>query len=114
MKTVETWTNKNADIDLLRRCKRAITEAAAGAEVILYGSRARGDAGEDSDYDLMVIVDGTVDMALEEKIHEQIFPLELDSEAVLTLIVYNKQQWDSPLYRAIPLHKNVDREGVLL
>ena len=99
---------------MLRRCKRAITEAAAGADVILYGSRARGDAGEYSDYDLMVIVDGPVDMALKEKIHEQIFPLELDSGVVLTLIVYNKQQWDLPLYRAMPLRKNVDREGVLL
>jgi hypothetical protein len=45
---------------------------------------------------------------------ESIYPLELDTGAVLTLAIYNKQQWDTPLYRAMPFHKNVDREGVLL
>ena len=108
------WISNICDIELLRRCKKAITEVAADADVILYGSRARGDADEYSDYDILVIVDGPADMALEEKIRGNIYPLELETGAVLTLILYNKQQWDSPLYRAMPLHKNIDREGVLL
>ena len=114
MKSIESWQNNTADKELLRRCKKAITEAAAGAEVILYGSHARGEAGKYSDYDLMVLVDGPVNMALKEKILDQVFPLELETGEVLTLIVYNKQQWDSPLYRAMPLHKNIDRDGILL
>jgi len=82
--------------------------------VILYGSRARGDAGEYSDYDIMVIVNQTVNMALKEKILDNIFPLELETGAVLTYIVYNKTKWDSPLYQVVPLHKNVERDGVIL
>ena len=114
MKPIESWQNNTADKKLLRRCKQAITETAAGVEVILYGSHARGEAGKYSDYDLMVLVDGPVNMALEEKIIDKIFPIELESQEVLTLIIYNKQQWNSPLYRAMPFHKNVDRDGVIL
>ena len=114
MISIDSWTSRAADVELLRRCKRAITEAVPDADVILYGSRARGDAREDSDYDILIIVDGPVDMALKEKILSNVYPLELDTGAVLTLITYSKQQWDSSLYRAMPLHKNVDREGVLL
>ncbi|MBI3350349.1 MAG: nucleotidyltransferase domain-containing protein [Burkholderiales bacterium] len=42
-----------------------IVEALRGdgqvAKVILFGSQARGDAGEDSDWDVMVVERGTVD-----------------------------------------------------
>ena len=82
--------------------------------MVLYGSRARGDAKKYSDYDLLVIVNGPVDMAVKERIIAKVYPLELESCEMLTLIVYNRQQWDSPLYRAMPFHKNVDREGVLI
>ena len=114
MKSMNLWTTDVADIELLQRCKRAITKVAANADVILYGSRARGDADKYADYDILVIVNGPVDMALKEKILANIYPLELQSGEMLTLIVYSSQQWDSALYRAMPLHKNVEREGVLL
>jgi predicted nucleotidyltransferase len=114
MITVDDWKPVSADVELLKRCKQAIRQVVPDADVILYGSRARGDANEYSDYDILIIVDVSVDMALEEKILDNIYPLELETCQVLTFIVYSEQEWNSPLYRAMPLHKNVDREGVLL
>jgi predicted nucleotidyltransferase len=114
MKAISSWKGSAADIGLLEQCKRAIRAAAANADVILYGSRARGDAREYSDYDILILVDGPADMALEERILDKVYPLQLDTGAMFTLIVYNKQQWDSALYKAMPLHKNIDRDGVLL
>ena len=114
MRPVNLWTSSVTDATLLQRCKRAITDVVADTDVILYGSRARGDADEDSDYDILVIVDGPVNMALKKEILSNVYPLELETGEVLTLVVYSRQQWDSPLYRAMPFHKNVDREGVLL
>jgi predicted nucleotidyltransferase len=114
MRPLNSLTSSAADTTLLQRCKKAVTDVVGDAEVILYGSRARGDAQEDSDYDILVIVDGPVNMALEERILSKVYPLELDTGAMLTLIVYNRQQWDSALYRAMPFHKNVDREGVVV
>lgn len=42
--------------DLIERVARALADAAGGpARVILFGSRARGDAVDDSDVDLLVV-----------------------------------------------------------
>lgn len=102
------------DHRLLAECKAAVEEVAPDASLILYGSRARGDAHEDSDYDLLILVDQEPDMELERAIVNQLVPLEVRTGEVLTVLVYARSQWDSALYRAMPFHKNVTREGVLL
>jgi predicted nucleotidyltransferase len=83
-------------------------------QTLFFMAHARGDANEYSDYDILIIVDGFVDMALEKRILDKIYPLEVETCQVLTFIVYSKQDWDSPLYKVMPLHKNVDRDGVIL
>ena len=110
----ESWQAKTADTDLLQRCKRAIRAVVPDADVILYGSRARGDAKHDSDYDLLVLVDRPVTGTLSEQLVSSIYPLELESGAVLTLIPHNRGLWNSKLYQAMPFHENVDRDGVSL
>ncbi len=101
-----------ADHGLLVECKAAIQEVVPEAGVVLYGSRARGEAREDSDYDLLVLVDQEPNMELERAIVDRLVPLEVRTGKVLTVLVYSRSQWDSALYRAMPFHRNVTREGV--
>ena len=110
----ESWQAPAAEADLLQRCKRAIRSVVPEADVILYGSRARREAAPDSDYDLLALVDRPVDVALRERLVSAVYPLELETWAVLTLIVYRRERWNSALYRAMPFRRNVEREGVLL
>jgi len=115
VRSISSWQARDADqIGLLRRYKAAVEAVVAEADIILYGSRARGDADEDSDYDVLVVVDGLVDMDLEDAIRSRAYPLELETGAVITLMVYSRQDWDSPRYQVMPFHRNVEREGVVL
>lgn len=102
------------DKRLLMACKAAVQSIVPDADLILYGSRARGDAQEDSDYDLLVLVDRQTDVELEKAIVDRLFPLELQTGRVLTMLVYNRAQWNSPIYQAMPFHRNVTQEGVVL
>lgn len=113
MISYESWEPRTADADLLQRCKQALRAVVPDADVILYGSRARGDAAEDSDYDLLVLVDRPADVAMHKRLISSISPLE-ESGAVLTLMIYNRDLWNSRLHKAMPFHENVEREGVLL
>ena len=111
---LDSWQGDPTDKDLLARCKQAITLAVPDAEVVLYGSRARGDAREYSDYDILVLVSEPVNMALKDRILSNVYPMQLETGAMLTLVTYNRQQWDSPPYRAMPFRHNVERDGVIL
>jgi len=99
---------------LLGRCKEAIKRIVPEAIIILYGSRARGDARPDSDYDLLVLVEGENSLELEDRIRQSLYPIELDTGAVLTVVCYSKKEWYSPVYQAMPFVKNVEREGITL
>jgi predicted nucleotidyltransferase len=114
MISMSVWQGPEADKALLDRCRRAIRQAVPDADVILYGSRARGDAHEHSDYDILVLVDQPVNIALKDRILTSVYPLELESGAMLTLVTYNRRQWDSFPHRDMPFRKNVERDGVLV
>jgi predicted nucleotidyltransferase len=45
----------------LYRIREAIHDVEPSARVILYGSRARGDAQPESDWDILVLLDGPVE-----------------------------------------------------
>ncbi len=86
------------------RCRKAIKSIDPTAEVILYGSRARGSTEQDSDYDLLVLSDGDVTLEREDMICNRLYKIELETGAVITAFGYNRHQWNSPLYQAMPFH----------
>ena len=102
------------DRELLDRIRDAIREIEPDARVILYGSRARGDAGPESDWDILIVLDGPVDREREHTLTHRLYRLELESDAVITAMVYSRQDWSSALYEAMPFHENVTREGIRL
>lgn len=100
--------------ELLIRCKQAVAAIDPSAQVILYGSRARGEEHPDSDYDLMIITNGPATLTVEDQYRRQLYPIELETGAVLTVILTHRSDWDSPLFSAMPLYQNIRHEGIQL
>lgn len=99
---------------LLKRVKQAIHEIEPDAEIILYGSRSRGDSVTDSDWDFLVLVDGLVDDKRIDRIRHQLYEIEWEMDEVLCSIIRNRKEWDNPLNKATPLHQNIEKEGTVL
>ncbi|WP_246156232.1 nucleotidyltransferase family protein [Thiohalocapsa marina] len=80
-------------------------------ELRLFGSRARGDAHVNSDYDMLVIVD-----TRSPEILAAILDIEVDLidryEALVTSIVRSEAEWEQR--QGTPLALNIEREGRLL
>lgn len=102
MISLAEWRKGKEEKVLLERCRNLIKQVEENATVILYGSRARGDESPESDYDLLVLVDGPVTLRREDLMRRQIFDVELETGWVFTVNAYNHQDWESPLYRAMP------------
>lgn len=84
-------------------------------QVILYGSYARGDYREDSDVDVMILVDLT-DMEIKEyqrKLSDLTFDFNMDNDLDIKPIVKNEGHFLKWIQN-YPFYSNVKREGVVL
>ena len=83
--------------------------------VILYGSAARGTQTEDSDIDVMILVDGTDEQLREynERLNDISTELALKYVKVFSIIDVKYQEYQE--WKTVsPFYKNVDREGVVV
>lgn len=100
--------------ELLKQIRQAVREAEPAAEIILYGSRSRGDAVLESDWDLLILVNGPLSDERTDRIRHRLYEVEWESGEVISSIVRNSEEWNSDLYKAIPFHRRVELEGVKL
>ena len=77
--------------------------------LIVYGSYARGEAGEGSDLDLLVVLDRVDDpLAEREGLSDVILDLSLRYGIVVSVLVAS----EASLERPSPLFLNLKREGI--
>lgn len=83
--------------------------------VILYGSYARGDYTEDSDIDIMVLLDLS-DMDIKKYRHElsgMTYDFNMDYDLEIKPIAKNKEHFNKWV-DVYPFYANIEREGVKL
>ena len=83
------------------------------AEVILFGSRARGDERDESDWDILILTDYPADLQLERRFRQNLYDLELETGESFSVFVYSKSDWISR-QRITPFYQNVTQEGISL
>jgi predicted nucleotidyltransferase len=100
----------------IEQIKSVINKVAPASEVILYGSEARGEAQEDSDIDLLILVDKDK-LSYQEivDITGPLYDLELQNNCSVSIspLVYTRKQWHERPFRT-PFYINVMNEGIRL
>ena len=100
------------DDPILKKC-RALLESLYEDRlrgVILYGSCARGTETGDSDIDLLVLLDGPVDVAAEiDNIWEVLYPVQLESDLLISVMPAEAESYGNGEYN---LYRNVLEYGV--
>ena len=113
MKTLEqTQVLSEGDKALLHTVKQAIQKLLPTATILLYGSKARGTAEPESDYDILVLTDEFLSTPSVDRIRDAVFDLEMESGKVISIQFFTKS--DYSLHGAMPFIREVDRDGIIL
>ncbi len=99
---------------LLREVKEAVLRYEPDAEVIIYGSAARGDREPESDYDVLVLVNRPLSVNEENEIDAAVYDVELARGVVISLILCPREDWESSLLSTSPYRRNVEVQGALV
>jgi predicted nucleotidyltransferase len=99
------------DNNIIKLIKSSIRSIDPKAQVIIFGSRARGDARKDSDWDILILTDYPVSTEIERSFRNNLFDIEIETGEVFSTFVYQKQIWNTK-HKVTPLYRNIKREGV--
>ena len=101
------------DTTILKIKDIARTAIPTGSQAILYGSRARGDAHSDSDWDILILLDKeTLEQSDYDHVSYPFVLLGCDLGTEINPILYTKKEWES--YHFTSFYKNVNRDGITL
>jgi predicted nucleotidyltransferase len=79
---------------ILSAIKERILSVVPDARVMLFGSRARGDWHEESDWDILVLTEQEVTDELRDKVYQFVLSFGLDNFFWIDTIVVNTLDWE--------------------
>ena len=102
------------DYNIIKLIKTSVKAIDPKAQVIIFGSRARGDAKKESDWDILILINSNkVTNEIEDIFRDKLYDIELQSGQIISTFIYSKDYWENYL-KYSPFYKKINTEGVKL
>jgi predicted nucleotidyltransferase len=101
-------------LDALQAARDRISAEFTVDRIVLFGSVARGQADEESDVDLLVVLKDSPSHQERDHITNIILDINLAYDSNLSELIVDRQTWDHGLPSVLPIHQAIQEEGVPL
>ena len=81
-------------------------------DIVLYGSKARGDSDPESDVDLLVLTSRPLDNEERSGMWSHLHEISMRYDELLSPLTVEARSWREGVHSVLPIHAEVEREGV--
>jgi len=112
MKTLDQINLSPADRQAVEAAAAVLRREFPVTQVRLFGSKARGEVHPESDIDLLALTRRPVSRAEKDHAIALLLDLELKLAVVISVLFVPEEEWDHGLYQVLPIHTEIERDGV--
>ena len=114
MRNLDDLTLKRNEREAIQEATGILKERFPVRDVILFGSKVRGNSDKDSDIDLLLLTTQPLHWRERHAIVDALFEIEMRHDVVISIVVNTVRDWHEGICRVLPIHEEINKEGVMI
>lgn len=99
------------DLKIARQLKKWLSKEVPLVDVIVFGSRARGDYEPDSDMDVFIEIE-RIDPQIKEKIENIVWEVGYENYILISSLIFTRHEIENTALRVSPIVMSIAEEGI--
>ncbi len=112
MKNFDDLRLQSNEKEAIREATEMLRKKFPVKEVILFGSKARGDSDKESDIDLLLLTTKSLHWKDRHAIIDALFEVEMRHDVVISIVINTLHDWNEGVCTVLPIHEEINTEGV--
>ena len=81
-------------------------------KLVVFGSKAKGLADEESDLDLLILLPCTITENVRRLVIEEVFNINLKYGSNISSLIVTEDEWNKGKISILPIHDFIEEEGI--
>lgn len=114
MKTLEKINLVQNEREAIEAAVKKLKKEFLVDKIVLFGSKARGEADQHSDIDLLIVTSHPLHWKEEKAIVEILFDIGLQYNVIFSSIFSSNDEWENGLFGQFPIYHEIIKDGAVI
>jgi predicted nucleotidyltransferase len=114
MKPFESSSLMKNESEAIEAAVRMLKSEFSVANIILFGSKARGDHDEHSDIDLLVVASRLLHWKEEKAIVGALFDIGMEYDVIFSPLFTYSDEWENGIFTEFPVYQEISQDGAVV